>query len=237
MRVNVTPAGGEPSITNFLIEVDDDGDANVFDTVRYVNASGVIGDVEVWQTDAVWAAKTVTSLSVNTVYRYRVKSRNADSEESSYGATVSTYTLSQTPDAPVVDTRQDTSMRVNVTPAGGEPAITSFLIEVDDDGDANVFDTVRYVNASGVIGDVEVWQTDATWGAKTVTGLTQNTLYRFQVKARNGDSVETTAGTRTDGQTLSGTPGSSVVDNLNTTSMRVNVTPGRRRTLHHKLFD
>ena len=47
MRVNVTPAGGEPSITNFLIEVDDDGDANVFDTVRYVNASGVIGDVEV----------------------------------------------------------------------------------------------------------------------------------------------------------------------------------------------
>ena len=31
-------------------------------------------------------------------------------------------------------------MRVNVTPAGGEPAITSFLIEVDDDGDANVFD-------------------------------------------------------------------------------------------------
>ena len=158
-----------------MIEVDDDGDANVFDTVRYVNASGVIGDVEVWQTDAVWAAKTVTSLSVNTVYRYRVKSRNADSEESSYGATVSTYTASQTPGAPVVDNVNTTSMRVNVTPAGGEPSITSFLIEVDDDGDANVFDTVRYVNASGVIGDVEVWQTDATWGSQNGDFLCRST--------------------------------------------------------------
>ena len=136
------------------------------------------------------------------MYRYRVKARNADSVESSYGATVSTSTLSQTPGAPVVDNANTTSMRVNVTPAGGEPAITSFLIEVDDDGDANVFDTIRYVNASGVIGDVEVWQTDATWGAKTVTSLSVNTVYRYRVKSRNADSEESSYGATVSPPTL-----------------------------------
>ena len=97
--------------------------------------------------------------------------------------------------------------------------------------------TVRYVNASGVIGDVEVWQTDATWGAKTVTGLTQNTLYRFQVKARNGDSVESSAGTRADGQTLSGDARITGCGQFKHHIHARERHPGRRRTLHHKLFD
>ena len=71
------------------------------------------------------------------------------------------------------------------------PAITTFAIAVDDDGDGVEFNVTKYVQADGTIGASAVWQDEVTWGAKVVTGLSASTLYRFKVKARNGDNDET----------------------------------------------
>ncbi|MEI2748114.1 MAG: hypothetical protein V9E88_05080 [Ferruginibacter sp.] len=52
-----------------------------------------------------------------------------------------------------------------------------------------------------------VWQTAATWGTIAVNGLASATSYTFQVKARNGNNVETGFGATASGTTLaSGTP-------------------------------
>ncbi len=47
-----------------------------------------------------------------------------------------------------------------------------------------------------------VWQTDAIWATKTVTGLSQGTTYTFQVKARNGNNTETVFGATSSIMTL-----------------------------------
>ncbi|MEE8391143.1 MAG: LamG domain-containing protein, partial [Anaerolineae bacterium] len=84
------------------------------------------------------------------------------------------------------------------------PAITEFAIAVDDDGDGSVFNVTNYVQADGTIGASAVWQDEATWGAKVVTGLSASTLYRFQVKARNGDDEETNFSAEGQGTTSAG---------------------------------
>jgi len=42
----------------------------------------------------------------------------------------------------------------------------------------------HWVQANGTVNTTQVWQTDATWGNKQVTGLTKDTAYTFKVKAR-----------------------------------------------------
>jgi hypothetical protein len=54
----------------------------------------------------------------------------------------------------------------------------------------------QYLQANGSFGASAVWQTAATWGTTTATGLSPETEYSFQVKARNGANVETAFGTR-----------------------------------------
>lgn len=52
----------------------------------------------------------------------------------------------------------------------------------------------HYVQANGTVSTTAAWQTDATWGNKTVTGLSTGTTYTFQVKARyNGTYTQATS--------------------------------------------
>jgi hypothetical protein len=61
----------------------------------------------------------------------------------------------------------------------------------------------KFVQADGTLGASVIWQTAATWGTKTVTGLTTGTEYTFEVKARNGGNTETAYGESASGNTCS----------------------------------
>ncbi|PIY78584.1 MAG: hypothetical protein COY82_01710, partial [Parcubacteria group bacterium CG_4_10_14_0_8_um_filter_35_7] len=54
--------------------------------------------------------------------------------------------------------------------------------------------TNKFVKADGTLTSNTVWQTYAGWGGTNgiiVSGLTAGVSYTFEVKAKNGDGVET----------------------------------------------
>jgi len=147
-----------------------------------------------WTSGADVATYAEGSLDANTQYTRWVASFKVC--ESSRLALPAKYTLANTPDAPSVTDPQNQSLKVDpaaITPSSTELAITigggSYTLGTD------------WVQSDGTVGTSKVWQTDANWGTKTVTGLTNGTEYTFKVRARNGDGVETA-----DGAGATGTP-------------------------------
>lgn len=126
----------------------------------------------------------ISSLSINTQYHYRAVGTVGAAVTN--GADRSFYTLAATPGTVAVGNPQLATLSVeidNVT-QNGNPANTQYAIQTG----------TQYVQANGSLGATAVWQTAATWGYKTVTGLTSSTNYTFRAKARNGDNVETVFG-------------------------------------------
>jgi trimeric autotransporter adhesin len=138
---------------------------------------------------------TATGLSPNTTYNYRASGDNGTVYN---GSNTTFVTLANVPGAPVVGNATTTSLSVtlNATTQNSNPAATQYAIQVTN--------TNQYVQANGTLGASAVWQTAATWGTIAVTGLTSNTQYTFQVKARNGATtpVETAFGPTASGTTL-----------------------------------
>lgn len=136
---------------------------------------------------------TLSSLSVNTRYYYRAYATN--SVGTAYGTESNFYTLANVPGTLVIGTPTSTTIPVSVNSGteNSNPAITTYAIQETTGG--------LYVQANGTLSASAVWQTAATWGTVTVTGLSNNTLYTFHAKARNGSSVETAFGGSTSGTT------------------------------------
>ena len=65
------------------------------------------------------------------------------------------------------------------------------------------------------------WATKAVWGTKSVTGLTSSQLYTWQVKARDGNLVETSFGATTNIYTLTYTPNTPTVTSTATSTLNV----------------
>ncbi len=134
------------------------------------------------------------SLSVNTQYHYRVSATNTGGTTN--GSDQAFWTLANTPGQPTVSNPTLTTLDVALAP-NGNPSGTEFAIHETS--------TNQFVQAGGTLGASAVWQTAATWGTKTVSGLSNATTYTFEVKARNGASVETGYGTSAPGTTNSST--------------------------------
>ena len=169
--LNVTiNANGNPSTTEFAIYETT--------TSQYVQAGGALGASVAWQSNGLWGTVTVTGLSVNTQYTFEVKARNNASPqaETGFGATASKYTLANVPSTPTVDVTSENILTVDVA-ANSNPLATEFAIHETS--------TNQYVQAGGALGASAAWATDATWGTKSVTGLSPNIQYTFEVKARN----------------------------------------------------
>ncbi|MFT3909040.1 MAG: lamin tail domain-containing protein [Ferruginibacter sp.] len=183
--LDVTLAGGDgnPSTTEYAIQETGSG--------NYVQAGGSLGASPVWQTASTWGTKTVTGLGVNTNNTFQAKARNGASVETAFGGSAGLYTLANTPGAPTVASPTSSSLDVTVT-LNGNPVSTQYAIQ-ETGG--------NYVQTDGSLAASLVWQTASTWGTKTVTGLTPATLYTFQVKARNGNNVETGFGATQGGTT------------------------------------
>lgn len=82
----------------------------------------------------------------------------------------------------------------------------------------------NYVQTDGTLGGTAAWQTASAWGTKTVTGLSVNTSYSFQVKARNtSPGTETNFGSPASLFTLANTPGTPTVNNATATTLDVTV--------------
>lgn len=143
-----------------------------------------------YQTGSSWID---SSLDSNTMYSYRVKSKDALGNESAFTALQNKFTLAKVPGTPTVNNAAVNSLDVALN-ANANPAATQFAIY-----DIN---TAQFVQSNGSEGASAAWQTNTQWGTKTVTGLTANTQHCFQAKARNGDLVETALGSQACGTTL-----------------------------------
>lgn len=136
------------------------------------------------QNNTPWSS---SGLSVNTQYTLSVKSRNGAGTETT-AATVSKYTLALPPSAPTVGGATVSTLGVAITAGDGNPADTGYAIKISP-----AVATNTWVQADGSIGASAVYQTRATWGTKTVTGLAEYTQYTFTAYAANGDAVVTAA--------------------------------------------
>jgi len=169
-----------------------------------------------------------SGLTTNTTYNYLLVPFCWDGTNASTyfylttsAPTTSKVTLALTPSAPTVNTATVNSLNVGIT-LGSNPAATEFAIYETS--------TSKYVQADGTLGTSAVWQNNATWGTKTVTGLSSATTYTFEIKARNLDLVETAYGSTTNGTTLAAEPTSQptnlIFSNVTTVSMDVAFTAG-----------
>ena len=136
---------------------------------------------------------TLFGLNPNTQYFYRAYATN--SVGTGYGNEDDFFTLALTPGAPTVSNATINTVDVTID-ANGNPAHTTFAIQ---EAGGN------YVQADGTLGATAVWQTAVAWTPLTVFGLSANTSYLFQVKARNGDNVETALSIPGQGTTLAAT--------------------------------
>jgi hypothetical protein len=89
VRLAVGAGSGNPSVTQYAIWCVTRG--------RWVQASGALGTSAAWATAATWGTKTVTGLSPDTLYEFRVKARNGAGIESAFGSAASLRTLRSGP--------------------------------------------------------------------------------------------------------------------------------------------
>ena len=193
--ISTTTATGNGNITNI-----GSGNATNRGVIHYpyTGTDKIIGDADVtnvnengdYGTGAFSAS--LTGLSVNTRYNARAHATNIG-DGTQYGSRVDFWTLANVPSAPTVDSPNYTSLVVAVN-ANSNPTGTEFAIHETT--------TNKFVQADGTLGVSAVWQTNVNWGTKTVTGLSFNTQYTFEVKARNGGNVETAYSPATSGTTL-----------------------------------
>jgi len=181
-------------------------------------------------------------LSANHEYGYRVKARDnaISSNQTSYSGTFYAYSHARVPGVPNVINPTTNSLDVAVV-SGGNPSWTQYAIWLNEP----VGGTSYYVNAyGGSSGNLPVWQTASAWSGLTVIGLTPDTEYRFTVKARNGDNVETAFSSPGSGHTdplpgpmpdikINGSDGPLVLPSGSTVNIRVSLDPGGQAGVAH----
>jgi hypothetical protein len=158
----------------------------VADTVR-VAWDGVVpsglGNLPVWATAAqsanTWYEFTSlpTGNATGTTVTFAFVNRLASSTASAMDTIWDDLVIYQAyvPPAPSVFDATTTTLTIDVNPGGNSGnALAEYAISIGTD----------WVQADGTVGASPVWLTDLGWGSKVVTGLTPDTSYDFEVRAR-----------------------------------------------------
>lgn len=108
------------------------------------------------------------------------------------------------PPTPAVSVSGETSLAVDVDPGcNWNNAAARYAISIG--GGAYALGT-HWLQANGSVGTTIVWQTDAEWGSRTVSGLATGTAYTFKVKAAYSSAYPqaTSLGAGADGTPVAG---------------------------------
>lgn len=155
-----------------------------------------------------------TGLTPNTTYT-RYATAYDGSLDSLPTSSVAATTLASVPGAPTVTASSTSSLTVVIN-VNSNPASTEFAIYEST--------TDKYVQADGTLGASVAWQTYTNWGGASGTstsGLSANTSYSFQVKARNSSSTETALSSAASKYTHAIVPGIPVVASIGATSFDI----------------
>lgn len=155
-----------------------------------------------------------SGLSPNTQYT-RYATAYDGTADSAPTSSVPARTLANVPGAPTVNGTSTSSLTV-IMDVNSNPASTEFAIYETG--------TTKYVQADGTLNTSPAWQTYTTWGGasgQVVTGLSVNTAYTFQVKARNADNTETALSSSGTKYTLANAPGTPTGSAASATSVTV----------------
>jgi len=130
----------------------------------------------------------VTGLTPDTYYTFRAKARNQESLETSTNQSLPFRTLAATPGAPIVGTGS-----LDVDPNGNPPTVVYAIQCVSTVPNDPVW-LNKWVAFDGTPLAFEDFLSDADWGVRSLSSLTNGVTYQFAVKARNTDFFETPLG-------------------------------------------
>ncbi|PIT86039.1 MAG: hypothetical protein COU33_05335, partial [Candidatus Magasanikbacteria bacterium CG10_big_fil_rev_8_21_14_0_10_43_6] len=155
--------------------------------IHFDNGAGTTQEIT---TGTTW---TNSGLSANTEYTYAVYATNGDGTETSSTA-ASVYTLANTPTKIATSLGDDSTSLVLTLGANSNPSATTDVLIYATTTGAYVDTAARTLS-----GDATDFVTFDVWGSPTtVTGLSANTCYQFQARAKNGDDILTASSTVSD---------------------------------------
>lgn len=149
--------------------------------------AGTGGTSSSWQTSTSY---TDTGLQANQCYGYTVTARDSLGNTTATSSASEAYTAANTPGAPTLSNQSSSTIDID-NDANGNPAHTTYAVQIENTSPNDSTWEGKYVNADGDPSDAAVWLTDSQIDAITITGLNAGTYYEAKVKARNGDNEET----------------------------------------------
>ena len=179
-----------------------------------VNPEGTLYLVECYAGDGFGGTKIAESgwtptlahlfgdLDPNAQYSFRVKAKNGEDVETAWTLLGSPYTLPNSPGALTIDMQVKIGAVLNLT-APGCRSLTLISIGLNGNPDDTLIaikaasNWLRFVpDGNGHTdaypdGPAEEWHTAAEWAGKRIRGLTPDTAYIFQAKAKNATDHET----------------------------------------------
>jgi hypothetical protein len=153
------------------------------------------------------ASDSATDLSPNTMYSFAAKARNQNGVETPYGRANGAATLIETPTGVAFGAVTSDSIELNAT---------GTLSNLNVGTSGVYFDS----STSGGDGGINAWVQTPT---DTATGLSPNTSYAFQVKARNQSSVETIYSITNSVMTLASVPAVPTLSGATATTLDLDV--------------
>jgi len=175
-----------------LVAVDSFSNLSIGDSGLFFDSITAGGDAGIneW---IQFTVDTATGLSPDTFYEFQLKARNQLGVETDFSPASGAATLANAPGAPTLTGADCDTMNVNVDP-NGNPANTTFAIQVTDTAPLDGTWDGMYVDAAGNPSITAVFQTDSDWGTSAVLGLQSSTTYTFAVTAQNQDGELTDPG-------------------------------------------